>query len=123
MKAVEFKAKMKNKNMQYGHFDDKRHEYVITRPDTPKSWTNYLGSTDETIRKIICVAAYWAQVTDLRHWGIDDGKIDNYFLSLIAIIWGELSKFFVDEIIKEVKYLKETRGNSKKLKEKRKENN
>jgi hypothetical protein len=59
----------------------------------------------------------------LRHWGIDDGKIDNYFLSLIAIIWGELSKFFVDEIIKEVKYLKETRGNSKKLKEKRKENN
>ena len=36
---------MKNKNMQYGHFDDKRHEYVITRPDTPKSWTNYLGST------------------------------------------------------------------------------
>ncbi len=31
--------------MQYGHFDDKRREYVITRPDTPRSWSNYLGST------------------------------------------------------------------------------
>jgi N,N'-diacetylchitobiose phosphorylase len=32
--------------MQYGHFDDKNKEYVITRPDTPKSWSNYLGSTE-----------------------------------------------------------------------------
>jgi len=32
--------------MQYGHFDDERKEYVITRPDTPQSWSNYLGSTE-----------------------------------------------------------------------------
>jgi N,N'-diacetylchitobiose phosphorylase len=32
--------------MQYGHFDDKAKEYVITRPDTPRSWSNYLGSTE-----------------------------------------------------------------------------
>ena len=32
--------------MQYGSFDDKNTEYVIKRPDTPKSWSNYLGSTD-----------------------------------------------------------------------------
>ena len=32
--------------MQYGYFDDERKEYVITQPDTPKSWSNYLGSTD-----------------------------------------------------------------------------
>ncbi len=32
--------------MQYGHFDDKKKEYVIDRPDTPKSWSNYLGSTE-----------------------------------------------------------------------------
>ena len=32
--------------MQYGYFDDQRREYVITRPDTPKSWSNYLGSTE-----------------------------------------------------------------------------
>jgi cellobiose phosphorylase len=30
--------------MQYGHFDDKNHEYVISRPDTPLPWINYLGS-------------------------------------------------------------------------------
>ena len=32
--------------MQYGHFDDLRREYVITRPDTPYPWINYLGSED-----------------------------------------------------------------------------
>ncbi len=32
--------------MQFGHFDDQKKEYVITRPDTPKSWSNYLGNTD-----------------------------------------------------------------------------
>ena len=32
--------------MQYGHFDDNKKEYVITRPDTPQSWSNYLGSTE-----------------------------------------------------------------------------
>lgn len=32
--------------MQYGYFDDKSKEYVITRPDTPMSWSNYLGSTE-----------------------------------------------------------------------------
>src|ERR1035438_3297140 len=29
--------------MQYGYFDDKTREYVITRPDTPLPWINYLG--------------------------------------------------------------------------------
>ncbi len=29
--------------MQYGHFDDRKCEYVIERPDTPKPWINYLG--------------------------------------------------------------------------------
>lgn len=32
--------------MQFGYFDDENKEYVITRPDTPKSWSNYLGSTE-----------------------------------------------------------------------------
>ena len=31
--------------MKYGYFDDDNAEYVITRPDTPTSWSNYLGST------------------------------------------------------------------------------
>lgn len=29
--------------MQYGFFDDERREYVITQPDTPLPWINYLG--------------------------------------------------------------------------------
>jgi cellobiose phosphorylase len=32
--------------MRFGHFDDARREYVITRPDTPLPWINYLGSED-----------------------------------------------------------------------------
>jgi cellobiose phosphorylase len=32
------------KKMRYGHFDDSRREYVITRPDTPMPWLNYLGT-------------------------------------------------------------------------------
>jgi cellobiose phosphorylase len=30
--------------MRYGYFDDQRREYVITRPDCPLPWINYLGS-------------------------------------------------------------------------------
>ncbi len=32
--------------MQYGYFDDLNKEYVVERPDTPRSWSNYLGSTE-----------------------------------------------------------------------------
>lgn len=30
--------------MRYGHFDDAAREYVIDRPDTPRAWSNYIGS-------------------------------------------------------------------------------
>lgn len=32
--------------MKYGYFDDKNKEYVITKPDTPAPWANYLGSPE-----------------------------------------------------------------------------
>ena len=32
--------------MRFGHFDDARREYVITTPQTPLPWINYLGSED-----------------------------------------------------------------------------
>ncbi len=32
--------------MKYGYFDDSAREYVITTPDTPLPWINYLGNTD-----------------------------------------------------------------------------
>lgn len=31
--------------MQYGYFDDSNREYVISNPETPAPWSNYLGST------------------------------------------------------------------------------
>lgn len=32
--------------MQYGYFDNEKREYVITKPDTPAPWANYLGSPE-----------------------------------------------------------------------------
>lgn len=32
--------------MQYGYFNDEKKEYIITRPDTPAPWANYLGSPE-----------------------------------------------------------------------------
>ena len=32
--------------MNYGYFDNEKREYVITRPDTPAPWANYLGSPE-----------------------------------------------------------------------------
>lgn len=32
--------------MQYGYFDGKEREYVITNPETPSAWANYLGSPE-----------------------------------------------------------------------------
>ena len=32
--------------MKFGHFDDRNREYVITNPQTPWPWINYLGNED-----------------------------------------------------------------------------
>ncbi len=32
--------------MKYGYFNDKKMEYIITNPDTPTPWLNYLGVND-----------------------------------------------------------------------------
>ncbi len=32
--------------MKYGYFDNENKEYVITKPETPYPWINYLGNTD-----------------------------------------------------------------------------
>ena len=32
--------------MKYGYFDDEQKEYVITRPDTPLPWINYIGTNE-----------------------------------------------------------------------------
>ncbi len=43
-KQIVEKETMENK--KYGHFDDARREYVITDPQTPWPWINYLGNED-----------------------------------------------------------------------------
>jgi cellobiose phosphorylase len=46
--------------MNYGHFDDKKREYVITNPRTPAKWINYIGTlqfggfVDHTGGALIC---------------------------------------------------------------------
>src|SRR5512142_1228360 len=33
----------REQRMKFGYFDDQKREYVITQPDTPLPWINYLG--------------------------------------------------------------------------------
>ena len=35
--------------MKFGYFDDRNKEYVITTPQTPLPWINYLGSEDFSV--------------------------------------------------------------------------
>ena len=51
--------------MRYGHFDDERREYVITRPDTPLPWINYLG-TDAYVGLVSNTGAGYAFYRDAR---------------------------------------------------------
>ena len=51
--------------MRYGNFDDDRREYVITRPDTPLPWINYLG-TDEFFGVISNTAGGYCSYRDAR---------------------------------------------------------
>ena len=37
---------MEVRTMKFGFFDDSAREYVISRPDTPLPWINYLGTGD-----------------------------------------------------------------------------
>ncbi len=51
--------------MRYGRFDDERREYVITRPDTPLPWLNYLGG-EEYFALVTNTAAGYSFVRDAR---------------------------------------------------------
>jgi cellobiose phosphorylase len=51
--------------MRYGHFDDANREYVVTRPDTPLPWINYLGG-DEYFGIISNTAGGYSFVRDAR---------------------------------------------------------
>ena len=51
--------------MRFGYFDDLNREYVITRPDTPLPWINYLGMQD-TFSLISNTAGGYAFYQDAR---------------------------------------------------------
>jgi cellobiose phosphorylase len=51
--------------MRYGYFDDEHREYVITRPDTPLPWINYLG-TEEFFGLISNTAGGYSFFRDAR---------------------------------------------------------
>ena len=51
--------------MRYGYFDDEHREYVITRPDTPLPWVNYLGA-DEYFGIISNTAGGYSWYRDAR---------------------------------------------------------
>jgi cellobiose phosphorylase len=40
------KKEIAEDTMRFGYFDDEQREYIITRPDTPLPWINYLGCED-----------------------------------------------------------------------------
>ncbi|PTY06211.1 glycosyl transferase [Opitutaceae bacterium EW11] len=65
----------------YGHFDDKRREYVITRPDTPLPWLNYLGQ-DEYFGMVTQTSggySFWkdAKLRRLTRYRYNNNPMDN----------------------------------------------
>jgi cellobiose phosphorylase len=51
--------------VRFGHFDDDRREYVITRPDTPLPWIDYLGA-DEYIALVSNTGGGYSFYRDAR---------------------------------------------------------
>ncbi|MBN1180256.1 MAG: hypothetical protein JXD18_13675, partial [Anaerolineae bacterium] len=66
---------------QYGYFDGRRREYVITRPDTPLPWINYLG-TERYFGLISNTAGGYAFYRDARLRRITRYRYNNVPLDL-----------------------------------------
>jgi cellobiose phosphorylase len=62
--------------MKYGYFDDKNREYVITRPDTPLPWINYLGC-QSYFGIISSTAGGYSYYRDARLRRITRGRYNN----------------------------------------------
>ena len=65
----------------YGHFDDANREFVITRPDTPLPWLNYLGQ-DEYFGVVTQTAggySFWkdAKLRRLTRYRYNNNPMDN----------------------------------------------
>lgn len=62
--------------MKFGHFDDQAREYVITRPDTPLPWINYLGC-QEYFGMLSATAGGYSYYKDARKRRITRGRYNN----------------------------------------------
>jgi len=62
--------------MKYGHFDDANREYVITRPDTPLPWINYIGCQDY-FGILSATAGGYSYFRDARLRRITRGRYNN----------------------------------------------
>ncbi|KAA6301117.1 MAG: Cellobiose phosphorylase [Candidatus Ordinivivax streblomastigis] len=72
--------------MQYGHFDDRQREFVITNPRTPFPWINYLGTEDffSLISHTaggysFCKDAKFRRITRYRYNGVPMDNGGKYF--------------------------------------------
>ena len=62
--------------MKYGHFDDQTREYVITRPDTPLPWINYIGCQDY-FGILSATAGGYSYYRDARKRRLTRGRYNN----------------------------------------------
>jgi len=62
--------------MKYGFFDDKNREYVITRPDTPMPWINYIGCQNY-FGILSATAGGYSYYKDARQRRITRGRYNN----------------------------------------------
>ena len=62
--------------MKYGFFDDKNREYVITRPDTPLPWINYIGCQNY-FGILSATAGGYSYYKDARQRRITRGRYNN----------------------------------------------
>ncbi len=83
-------------NKQYGHFDDRAREYVITDPATPWPWINYLGTEDffSLISNTaggycFCRDAKFRRILRYRYNGVpmDDGGRYFYIREADGTVW------------------------------------
>jgi cellobiose phosphorylase len=62
--------------MKYGYFDDKAREYVITRPDTPMPWINYIGA-ENYFGILSATAGGYSYYKDARLRRLTRGRYNN----------------------------------------------
>ena len=79
--------------MNFGHFDDANKEYVITTPDTPLPWINYLGSGFFTLISNTCGGysfykdAKLLRITRYRYNDIPVDSNGKYYIKDGDTIW------------------------------------